>query len=206
MRTLSTYEKVNKMETNGKCDVEISITLDGLETVETVPECLQEVFLCSSPTEEENKAQNHVTLPNRYAQWVNNWPHAQHQQNGDVKCEEKLGDREKDLGTALRWIKQEMVIMKEQDKALVRQFVTLRSKIMQLRCMFDLNDSYSDLSLEDSTYSVDDFTDGTQANDYLSNPDMDSTDFRERTASLLIPRNEKLGPITRIKWKSHEYL
>jgi hypothetical protein len=97
------------MKSCGKCDVEISVTFDGLETVEPVPECLQEAFLSSSPTETGTSQQNHVTLPNRYAQWVNNFTDAEKQEINVDMATETTREREKDLGTALQWIKQEMV-------------------------------------------------------------------------------------------------
>lgn len=96
--------------------------------------------------------------------------------------------------------------MKEQDKSLMKQFVTLRSKILQLRCIYDLEGSYSDLSLDEN--SLDDRSDSPylSPNDALGGSDVEMTGFRSRTSSLLIPEREKTGPITRIKWKSHEYL
>ncbi|XP_053395079.1 uncharacterized protein LOC123524204 [Mercenaria mercenaria] len=196
------------MKSCGRCDVEISVTFDGMETVEPVPECLQEAFLSSSPTDTGTSQQNHVTLPSRYAQWINNCTDAEKQQISRDLAEEKPLKREKDLSTALEWIKQEMVIMKQQDKSLMKQFVTLRSKILQLRCIYDLSDSYSDLSLDASTHSLDDRPESPylSPNGNLGNPDIEMTEFRSRTSSLLIPRSQKAGPITRIKWKSHEYL
>ena len=97
------------MKSSGKCDVEISVTFDGMETVEPVPECLQEAFLSSSPTEREKSQQNHVTLPNRYAQWVSNFTDVEKQKVIHEMATETPLEREKDLGTALQWIKQEMV-------------------------------------------------------------------------------------------------
>ena len=101
--------RCTEMKSGSKCDVEISITFDGTETIEPVPACLQDVFLSSSPTEPGTSLENRVTLPQRYVQT-----------SGSRRDEDKSGfrqenemsqlqDRERDIGIALEWIKQEMV-------------------------------------------------------------------------------------------------
>lgn len=97
------------MKSSGKCDVEISVTFDGLETVESIPECLQEAFLSSSPSDIGTSLENHVTLPIRYAQWVSNCTDSEKQEISRELAEERQFQREEDLSTALKWIKQEMV-------------------------------------------------------------------------------------------------
>lgn len=100
---------MNIMKSSGKCDVEISVTFDGLETVEPIPECLQEAFLSSSPSDSGTSLENHVTLPVRYAHWVSNCTDAEKQEISRELAEEREFRREEDLSTALKWIKQEMV-------------------------------------------------------------------------------------------------
>ena len=97
-----------EMKSSTKCDVEISITLDGEETVEPVPECLQGAFI-SSVHQPLPVLNNHVTLPLRYTQFVNNCTDVEEQKIGKEIENEEPGQRERDLSTALRWIKQEMV-------------------------------------------------------------------------------------------------
>lgn len=101
---------MNAMKSGGKCDVEISVTFDGMETVEAVPECLQEAFLSSSLTDTGSSLlHNHVMLPDRYAQWVDNCTDAKKQQIGKDLVGEEPVDRERDINTAIAWIQQEMV-------------------------------------------------------------------------------------------------
>lgn len=95
------------------------------------------------------------------------------------------------------------IIMKEQDKELMKQFVTLRSRIFQLRCMYEVHSSNSDLSLDDSMLSLDEMTENC---DYLDTCELES-DFRTKTSPLFIRRCPYSGgPVTRIRWKSNEYL
>lgn len=196
------------MKSSSKCEVEISITLDGEELIEPVPTCLQGAFLPSGSDVE--KLVNDVILPPRYTQWVNNCTDTEKQKISDYLKQESILDRERDLGTALKWIKQEMVLMKEQDKALMKQFINLRSRILQLRGCLDFNASTSDLSFDGSSMSLDELS-GSPIhfrNKHLLDPDTDTPEFRARTSSLLSPRSKQDGPIpvTRLKWKSNEYL
>ena len=100
--------------------------------------------------------------------------------------------------------------MKEQDKALMKQFINLRSGIVQLRCLYEMNSSNSDISQDGgSCFSLDELRSSspfTLHNGYLVNPELEMTEFRERTTSLLAPRGRKPGPVTKIKWKSNEYI
>ena len=90
------------MKSRSQCEVEISITMDGEETVEPVPECLQGAVM-PAPGLSDSNSEEQVTLPLRYVQLMN-CADCDKQRVGD-----KLSDREKDLHTALKWIKQEIV-------------------------------------------------------------------------------------------------
>ncbi|RUS76078.1 hypothetical protein EGW08_016152 [Elysia chlorotica] len=125
-----------------------------------------------------------VELPCRYQQRLQ-----QDLENSNVVLDETNGSdvsrddkdqREADLGTALKWIRQEIcnvsawersigisvwrdqnlsdLEMKEQDKSLLKQFIELRASILQLRCLCDpdLQGSCSDVSSvgSGSTYSL----------------------------------------------------
>lgn len=190
------------MKSSSTCEVEISITMDGEETVESVPECLQGAVL-STPGDAKPETQEHVTLPLRYTQMLN-CTDCEKQRVGD-----NMLDREKDLHTALKWIKQEIMLMKEQDKVLIKQFINLRSRIVQLRCLYEMNSSNSDISQDGSSFSLDELRSCSPyslQNGYLGNPELEMTEFRARTTSLLSPRGRKWGPVTKIKWKSNEYI
>lgn len=97
------------MKPTSTCDVEISITMDGMETVEPVPECLQEAFLSNSPRDTWKMMENHVILPKRFAQHISNNTDSQKSEIQRVTADDKMTDRERDIGTALSWIKQEIV-------------------------------------------------------------------------------------------------
>lgn len=101
-----------------------------------------------------------IALPSRYQRRLQ-----QGAENGNVveedavsTSEEDMNQREEDLGTALKWIRQEILEMKEQDKSLLKQFIELRASILQLRCLYDLDlhGSCSDISSvgSGSTYSL----------------------------------------------------
>lgn len=96
--------------------------------------------------------------------------------------------------------------MKEQDKYLMKQFIDLRSTIKQLRCILEMQSSNSDISsMGGSNMSLDDvIVSGSPVirNSYLT-PEYEMTEFRSRTSSLLTP---KKTPVTRIKWKSNEFI
>lgn len=94
--------------------------------------------------------------------------------------------------------------MKEQDMDLMKQFVILRSRILQLRCLCEVHSSNSDLSLDDSVISLDDAIDSP---DYIDSSSETDTDFQLRTSSLVVPKCPyNNGPVTRIRWKSNEYV
>lgn len=187
-----------------KCDVEISVTSDTGEKHETmrVPPCLQDD---DEESEHVLMSPGTVRLPYRYVQIIG------HNKNGQTNpnMNNDLDSREKDLSTALKWIKQEIMQMKEQDKSLMRQFINLRSTIVQLRYMFEFHSSNSDVSsIGGSNISLDEIHKSTsppRSHHFLSPSDFfdNSVEFRARTSSLLTP---KRTPVTRIKWKSNEFL
>ncbi|KAK3790258.1 hypothetical protein RRG08_034821 [Elysia crispata] len=84
-----------------------------------------------------------------------------------------MSQREEDLGTALKWIRQEILEMKEQDKSLLKQFIELRASILQLRCLYDpdLQGSCSDVSSvgSGSTYSLNEPGGGMNYSSSISN-------------------------------------
>ena len=91
------------MMSSSTCEVEISITdMDGEETTEPVPECLQGAVM-TNPGDSVPEPEEFVVLPPRFTKMIN-----------CTDCE-KLGfgdnllDREKDIHTALKWIRQEIV-------------------------------------------------------------------------------------------------
>ena len=76
--------------------------------------------------------------------------------------------------------------MKEQDKALMKQLINLRSGIVQLRCLYELNGSNSDVSQEGSCCLFNElrtFSSHTLHNGYLANPELEMTEFRARATS-----------------------
>ena len=85
--------------------------MDGEETVEPVPECLQGTVL-ATPGDYGPEPQELVTLPLRFTQMINCRDYEK-QRIGD-----NISDREKDIHTALKWIRQEIVSI-----AIVRKFV-----------------------------------------------------------------------------------
>ena len=102
------------------------------------------------------------------------------------------------------------MIMKEQDKVLMKQFVNLRSQIVQLRSIYDVTSSNSDISQDGSTISIDDVpsepnSPQPRCNESELGPDLDLTEFGGRTTSMLSP-SRRNGAVTRIKWKSNEYI
>ncbi|KAL3868786.1 hypothetical protein ACJMK2_041547 [Sinanodonta woodiana] len=181
-------------------DVGISITLTNDDPVEHMPAFLQSAILADET--DDNAAQlpsESVTLPERYQKCLDN-----NCKMHVVKTEDNDKDREKDLETALKWIKQEMMLMKLQDRALMRQFIHLRSGIIQLRCLYELNSSNSDLSYDGSNLSLDGSVTSISQNGYLSSSELEPVEFRGRTSSLLAPK--RTHSITRIKWASNEYI
>lgn len=90
-----------------KCDVEISITTDTGEEHDKmhVPPCLQDAAVESGMNPEHVMSPDTVRLPYRYVQIIG------HNKNGQThpNMDNDLDSREKDLDTALKWIKQEIV-------------------------------------------------------------------------------------------------
>ncbi|KAL5022255.1 hypothetical protein ScPMuIL_001410 [Solemya velum] len=186
-----------------KCDVEISITSDG-EEIETLylPPALQAAALLGYSSPPQNDHVNPVSLPCRYSRLIDRNAGSTNEENDS----RDIQTRENDLTTALKWIKQEIFLMKEQDKSLMKQFIDIRSSILELRCFIEMYSSNSDISsFGGSTFSLDDLGSPSPVNSpgVLSSPDVDVTEFRSRSASLLSPKH---SPITRIKWKSNEYI
>ncbi|XP_076088808.1 uncharacterized protein LOC143059206 [Mytilus galloprovincialis] len=186
-----------------KCDIEISVTAEDEEydTIE-IPQCLRESTV--EPMSSVVKQNDLVCLPDRYANKLRKSSENSEITNGHFGND--LVSREKDLSTALKWIKQEILQMKEQDRSLMKQFIDLRSTIVQLRCMYEFQSSNSDISsLSGSNYSLDE--------SYRHSPplrhglnghlEVEGTEFRARTSSLLTPRRSN---ITHIKWRSNEYI
>ncbi|XP_041356820.1 uncharacterized protein LOC121374014 [Gigantopelta aegis] len=153
-----------------------------------------------NPASDEPTA--HVTLPQRYKQQLNKTKSAV-PRNG---LTDDLISREKDLGIALRWIRQEILQMKEQDKCLLKQFVDLRASILQLRCMYQLQGSTPDVSsLEGSTTSLTDVAaKHRKCHVGIPRADSDFLDFSSRTKSLMSLQNSP--QFTRLKWKSDEFI
>lgn len=186
-----------------KCDIEISITEeeDKYDTIE-IPHSLRESSV--EPFSNDVSENGFVNLPDRYANKLlrkNN--EGNEITNGHTAIGNDLISRENDLTTALKWIKQEILRMKEQDRSLMKQFIDLRSTIVQLRCMYEFQSSNSDISsLSGSNYSLDESfrNSPTPRNSYL---EVDGTEFRARTSSLLTPRKTH---ITHLKWRSNEYI
>ncbi|XP_060076663.1 uncharacterized protein LOC132556294 [Ylistrum balloti] len=198
------------MRSEIKCDVEISISADGedFETIQ-VPPCLQAATLGSNETP-LRCSKDAVRLPKRYVQRLYHARTNKEYKPSPTQTKDSTESREKDLDTALKWIKQEIMEMKEQDKSLMKQFIDLRSTIVQLRCMFEVHSSSSDISsMSGSNMSLDDLL---RPGSPMGSPnhlspiaDIDeSTEFRSRTSSLLTPSRK--SPITRIKWKSNEFI
>ncbi|XP_069127646.1 uncharacterized protein [Argopecten irradians] len=197
------------MRSDIKCDVEISISADGedYDTIQ-VPPCLQAATLGSNETP-LGCTKDAVRLPKRYVQRLY---HAKaNREYKPTPTKDSTENREKDLDTALKWIKQEIMEMKEQDKSLMKQFIDLRSTIVQLRCLFEVHSSSSDISsMSGSNMSLDDVlrpgSPMSSSNHLAPIADIDeTTEFRSRTSSLLTPPTKK-SPVTRIKWKSNEFI
>ena len=96
--------------------------------------------------------------------------------------------------------------MKEQDRSLMKQFIDLRSTIVQLRCLYEFQSSNSDISsMSGSNYSLDESFRNSPPlrNGFHGYLEVDGTEFRARTSSLLTPRRSQ---ITHIKWRSNEYI
>ncbi|XP_061192735.1 uncharacterized protein LOC133200936 [Saccostrea echinata] len=135
-----------------------------------------------------------VTLPQRFVR-VNR----EGEDNDGQKCPES---REKDIASALQWVKQQMVILRKDDIRLMRRFFELHSAMMELRWVYEGASSMSDVSsYNGSNMSLDDVSESS-IDYHISNEEHD-TEFRERTTSLQIPRKSR---VTRIRWKSNEII
>lgn len=89
-----------------KCDIEISVTAEEEEydTIE-IPQCLRESTV--EPMSNVVKHNDLVCLPDRYANKLRKSSENSEITNGHFGND--LVSREKDLSTALKWIKQEIV-------------------------------------------------------------------------------------------------
>ncbi|XP_076440694.1 uncharacterized protein LOC143280074 [Babylonia areolata] len=121
---------------------------------------------------------------------------------GDEEGQE-LRSREKDLGTALAWIRHEMMQMKEQDKVLLKRFIELRANILQLRCMYG---SASDIcSMDGSSVSLNEMRKPTSTSMRSADSDAMLSGGRMYAApsSLSLPCSPQLS---RLRWRSDELM
>ncbi|KAL8612711.1 hypothetical protein ACOMHN_025362 [Nucella lapillus] len=120
--------------------------------------------------------------------------------SGSCEQGQDLTSREKDLGTALAWIRHEMVQMKEQDKVLLKRFIELRANILHLRCMYG---SASDIcSMDGSTVSLNEMRKPTR----MRSTDSDVTlsgGLYSATSSLSLPCSPQLS---RLRWRSDDFM
>ncbi|KAK6188194.1 hypothetical protein SNE40_004426 [Patella caerulea] len=118
---------------------------------------------------------------------------------------ESRESREKDLRAAFDWVKQQLAIMKEQDKSLLKQFISLRTTILQLRCLHEIYSSQSDISsIDGSTCSL---NSPRVRHRYHRTPDRNHIHFMElslKTKSLLFLPEP--NTVKTLKWKSDEIL
>ncbi|GFO10844.1 hypothetical protein PoB_003734900 [Plakobranchus ocellatus] len=131
-----------------------------LERHQTIMALEDRLSALPSPAQSEDTSETFVTLPDRYQRRLQVDMDNSALSEEDLKsdAEDDMCSREEDLGTALKWIRQEILEMKEQDKSLLKQFIELRASILQLRCLYDpdLQGSCSDISSvgSGSTYSL----------------------------------------------------
>lgn len=151
-----------------------------------------------------------VVLPDRYQQMLT--ARRRHQSpvilSNPGTPTADLTTREKDLGTALAWIRQEMQQMKEQDKWLLKQFIDLRTNIVQLRCLYHYHyqGSAPDLasSLQGSSVSLNEahkFPLGGLAHITRAESDLAMTSAGVKATSL--PNSPQLF---RFRWRSDELI
>lgn len=118
-----------------------------------------------------------------------------------------LTSREKDLGTALAWIRNEMVQMKEQDKVLLKRFIELRATILQLRCMYDILGSASDLRMDGSCVSLNEVRMTPRMRSIVRTDSGDlvsgGKNLYKAASSLSLPCSPQL---TRLRWQSDELM
>ncbi|KAI8786991.1 CAunnamed protein product [Biomphalaria glabrata] len=189
-------ESPNAYDPNGP-----SLWVNGFDTMstsdhsDTTPDRTDEFLVSELSTQEER-----VSLPCRYRERLmelskDSLPfHCNF--NGN---EHERTSREEDLTTALRWIRQEILEMKEQDKSLQKQFIELRTSILQLRCLYEMQGSYSDVSsLEGSTYSL---------NEPIKSPKVKRLllegDNCLNQLSISLPSSPM---VERFKWRNDEYI
>ncbi|CAL1529843.1 unnamed protein product [Lymnaea stagnalis] len=160
-----------------------------------------------STTPEYPCQQNSVTLPGRYRAKLAgscdslaspDRPVTSPASDGEIG-QDDMSSREEDLSTALRWIRQEILLMKEQDKSLQRQFIELRTSILQLRCVYAIQGSYSDISsLEGSTYSL---------NEPIKSPKMQHLVLEgDRFLNKLSISLPSSPIVERFKWRNDDYM
>ncbi|XP_064605077.1 uncharacterized protein LOC135470199 [Liolophura sinensis] len=122
-------------------------------------------------------------------------------------------NRERDLEQALKWIRQEILLMREQDKMLRSQFIGLRSRILQFRCWLEIYGSTSDMSsLDGSSMSLEESrsllslnSSGHSGGSSLLSPD-NELEFRNRTSSMrIVRRPPSICPRISEKRRSKEY-
>ncbi|KAH9509731.1 hypothetical protein Btru_044367 [Bulinus truncatus] len=142
-----------------------------------------------------------VSLPGRYKARLAELSLGPAPSNCDQKQQSEGEDptsREKDLTTALRWIRQEILQMKEQDKSLQKQFIELRTSILQLRCLYEMHSSYSDVSsLEGSTYSL---------NEPVKSPKIKHLMLGNDGVNKLSVSLPSSPMVERFKWRNDEYM
>uniref|UniRef100_A0A0B7A353 Uncharacterized protein n=3 Tax=Arion vulgaris TaxID=1028688 RepID=A0A0B7A353_9EUPU len=154
---------------------------------------LQSVTSSDSPKSDEV-----VTLPGRYIRKLSDSQDSMRSpaRELDNRPEDML-TRENDLSTALKWIRQEMVHMKKQDMSLLKQFIQLQDSIVQLRYIYDINGSCSDISsLDGSTYSL---------NEQIKSPKLPRFLLNGNSCmnkpSISLPNSPRT---TRCKWRTNE--
>ncbi|XP_012939953.1 uncharacterized protein LOC106012228 [Aplysia californica] len=139
-----------------------------------------------------------VSLPCRYRLDNTGQNGVPHETAAQTVNSDDLDTRERDLGEALKWIRQEILHMKEQDKSLLKQFIELRASILQLRCLYDMHGSCSDVSsLDGSTFSLNEQAKSPRLRRIVLESDM----FLKPSISL--PNSPR---VARFKWKSDEFL
>lgn len=92
--------------------------------------------------------------------------------------------------------------MKEQDKVLLKRFIELRASILQLRCMYDVLGSTSDLSsMDGSSVSLNEARKSPRMRSFVRTETeaVLSGEMYRATSSLSLPCSPQLA---RLRWKS----
>lgn len=92
--------------------------------------------------------------------------------------------------------------MKEQDKVLLKRFIELRASILQLRCMYDVLGSTSDLSsMDGSSVSLNEARKSPRMRSFVRTESeaVLSGEMYRATSSLSLPCSTQLA---RLRWKS----